>query len=74
MNRVDDMRLFYLLQDVLERKPISKENYLYLEKIRNEIRTLTEIEIRANKDSARNYADIIGKYFLIQILLNGRIV
>lgn len=74
MNRADDVRLFYLLQDVLEHKAISKENALYLEKIRNEIRTLTELEIRANKESIRNYSDIIGKYFLIHLLINGRLV
>lgn len=74
MNRADDVRLFYLLQDVLEHKAISKENALYLEKIRNEIRTLTELEIRANKESIRHYADIIGKYFLIHLLINGRLV
>lgn len=73
MNRADDMRLFYLMQDALEDKPISKENALYLERIRNEIRTLSKVYILANKESARNIADIIGKYVIIDILRNGRI-
>lgn len=73
MNRADDMRLFYLLQDALEDKPIRPENEIYLERIRNEIRTLTKVYILANKEYARNIADIIGKYVIIDILRNGRI-
>lgn len=73
MNRADDIRLFYLMQDALEDKPISPENAIYLEKIRNEIRTISKYYILSNKESARNIAEIIGKYVIIDILRNGRI-
>lgn len=73
MNRKDDMRLFYIVQSILDNQTLDEKTCLYLENIRNEIRTLTEIQIRANKGSEMVYADIIGKYILIQLLRNGRI-
>ena len=74
MNRSDDMRLYYILQAILDNQTIDEKTCLYLDNIRNEIRTLTEIQIRANKGRESMYSDIIGKYFLIHLLMNGRLV
>lgn len=73
MNRKDDAKLFYIMQDLFDNKPVNPETALYLDKIRNEIRTLTEIEIRSHQNNASVYSDIIGKWFMIYLLRNGRI-
>ena len=73
MNRNDDMRLYQILQAIMDNQTIDAKTCLYLDNIRNEIRTLTEIQIRAAKGRETMYADIIGKYVLIHLLMNGRI-
>jgi len=73
MTRSDDHKLFVIMHDLLDHKTIDNETALYLDKIRNEIRTLTEIEVRASKGRESMYADIIGKWFLIYLLRNGRV-